>query len=188
MLSGSDASFSLWVALAATAGVCAFFLRAFWNLLSIPKIPQQPDAPTPDCMAVIPARNEESTIGRAVASLPHDSVIVVDDHSTDQTAEVARKAGAGVVTAPDLAAGALGKSSACLAGARLLESRWILFTDADTWFEKGFLNSAVAAAAARDVAYVSIHLWPRGESFWNVSWPRWRLRSTTAACAWARIR
>ncbi len=165
MLSGSDASLSLWVASAAAFLVCVFFLRAFWNFLSIPEIPPRPDAPAPDCMVVIPARNEELTIARAVASLPLDSVIVVDDHSKDRTAEAARQAGAGVLTAPDLTGGALGKSSACLAGARLLESRWILFTDADTWFEKGFLNSAVAEAAAQDFAFLSIHLWPSGESF-----------------------
>jgi cellulose synthase/poly-beta-1,6-N-acetylglucosamine synthase-like glycosyltransferase len=48
----------------------------------------------PDCM-VIPARNEEAIIGRAVRTLPPDSVIVVDDHSEDRTAKVARQAGAG---------------------------------------------------------------------------------------------
>jgi chlorobactene glucosyltransferase len=165
---GLELGASLWVALAVTAAVCAFFLRAFWNLLSIPQISpvgSKPGDAAPDCMVVIPARNEEATIARAVASLPHDSVIVVDDHSQDATAEAARKAGAGVVQAPDLTAGALGKSNACLAGARLLQSRWILFVDADAWFEEGFLNAAVAAAGLRELAFLSIHLTQRGESF-----------------------
>jgi glycosyltransferase involved in cell wall biosynthesis len=152
--------------LAATAAVCAFFLRAFWNLLAIPQIPLTGlDDPAPDCMVVIPARDEEMTIARAVGSLPHDSVIVVDDHSQDRTAEAARKAGAGVLQAPDLPGGALGKSNACLAGARVLQSRWILFADADTWFEEGFLNAAVAAAGLRELAFLSIHLTQPGESF-----------------------
>jgi cellulose synthase/poly-beta-1,6-N-acetylglucosamine synthase-like glycosyltransferase len=113
----------IWVALATTAAVCGFFLRAFWNFLAIPELRSRSDDRTPNCMVVIPARDEETYIARAVSSLPHDSVIVVDDHSSDRTAEAARKAGAGVLIAPDLTAGALGKSNACMAGARLLQSR-----------------------------------------------------------------
>jgi glycosyltransferase involved in cell wall biosynthesis len=156
---------SLWVGLAVTLAVCIFFARAFWNLLAIPKIRPRPDDPAPDCMVVIPARNEETAIARAVGSLPHDSVIVVDDHSKDGTAEAARKAGAGVVTAPDLERGAIGKASACLAGARLLQSRWILFADADAWFEAGFLQAAIAAASAQELVFLSIHLAQTGETF-----------------------
>ena len=51
-------------------------------------------------MVIIPARNEEAVIARAVRSLPPDTVIVVDDHSEDRTAEAARQAGAGVLPAP----------------------------------------------------------------------------------------
>src|SRR5271167_2871201 len=51
----------------------------------------------PAVVAVVPARNEAETIGRAVTSLalqeyPGDfSVVVVDDQSEDATAEIARK-------------------------------------------------------------------------------------------------
>ena len=92
----------------------------------------------PDCMVVIPARNEEGVVGDAVKSFPPDTVIVVDDRSTDRTAEEAREAGAGVLEAPPLAKGALGKANACMAGARILTSRWILFADADTRYQKEF--------------------------------------------------
>jgi glycosyltransferase involved in cell wall biosynthesis len=116
-------------------------------------------------MVVVPARNEESTIARVVKSFPHDTVIVVDDHSEDGTAEVARQAGAGVLPAPDLPAQALGKSNACAAGARVLESRWVLFADADTWFDEGFLDSAVSCAQASGLSFLSIYLEPEFESF-----------------------
>lgn len=111
-------------------------------------------------MVVIPARDEEASIGRAVRTLPPDTVIVVDDHSTDRTAEIAREAGAGVVTAPELPRHGLGKSNACAFGAEALVSRWVLFTDADTWFEPGFLNAAVAQAEASGLALLSIYLDP----------------------------
>lgn len=52
---------------------------------------------------VIPALNEAESIGRVVASMPWEAIdecIVVDNGSTDATAEVARAAGARVVTSP----------------------------------------------------------------------------------------
>jgi len=118
------------------------------------------DAELPDCMVVIPARNEAGSIGRAVSSLPHDTVIVVDDFSDDSTAAEARKAGAGVLAAPEPLEGALGKPNACMEGARVLSSRWILFADADTRYEPGFLHAAVAAAEASKLDFLSIYLRP----------------------------
>ena len=113
-----------------------------------------------DCMVVIPARNEQETIAKAVSSLPPDTVIVVDDFSQDATAEKARKAGAGVLPAPKLPDGVLGKAHACIAGAKLLTSRWILFADADTRYEPGFLESAVAVAESSKLDFLSIYLRP----------------------------
>jgi len=141
--------------------LAGLLLRARRNFSALPLIPALSAGETsPDCMVIIPARNEEARIARAVASLPHDTVIVVDDGSEDGTAEAARKAGAGVLPAPELSPGMPGKSNACLAGARALTSRWILFADADTWYEPGFLESAVAAAEAGSLDFLSIYLRP----------------------------
>ena len=161
MLSELGQGISLWAATAVSFLLIAFFVKARLNYLGIPKLPRPSDSrPTPDCMVVIPARNDESTIARAVKSFPHDTVIVVDDHSEDGTAEAARKAGAGVLPAPDLMAESFGKSNACAAGARVLRSRWVLFADADTWFDDGFLDAAVAAAEASGLSFLSIYLDP----------------------------
>src|SRR5512146_2231532 len=123
------------------------FFRARSHYRALPLLPAVPlrDA-LPDCMVVIPARDEEGVVGGAVRSFPPDTVIVVDDHSTDRTAEEAREAGAGVLEAPPLAAGALGKANACTAGARILTSRWILFADADTRYQPRFLHAAAEYA------------------------------------------
>lgn len=114
----------------------------------------------PDCMVVIPARNEEGRIGLAVRSLPPDTVIVVDDFSEDKTAQEAREAGAGVLPAPKPLPGELGKSNACMEGARVLTSRWILFADADTRYEPGFLPAVVRAAEFAKVDFLSVYLKP----------------------------
>ena len=137
------------------------FYRARANYLRVPRLPPVPPGKTPpDCMVVIPARNEEGVVGGAVKSFPPDTVIVVDDHSTDKTADEARDAGAGVLEAPPLN-GAVGKANACMAGARILTSRWILFADADTRYREGFLESVVEGAYHSEAFFLSVHLTPR---------------------------
>lgn len=165
MLSDLGQGMSLWVALAVAVLLAVVFVKSRLNYLGIPKLGVRPagGAP-PDCMVVVPARNEERNIARLVKSLPHDTVIVVDDDSSDATAEEARKAGAGVLPAPELRGQAIGKSNACAAGARLLQSRWILFADADTWFEPGFLDAAVGCAEAGGLSFLSLYLKPEFQS------------------------
>lgn len=109
-------------------------------------------------MAVIPARDEADVIGQAVRSLPPDTVIVADDGSTDHTAAEAEAAGAGVLPVPPLPSGAFGKAHACMTGARVLQSKWILFADADTSYESGFLESAVATAEMDNLCFLSVIL------------------------------
>jgi glycosyltransferase involved in cell wall biosynthesis len=85
---------------------------------------------------VIPAWNEEGSIGRVIDDLPEGwvgRVVVADNNSTDYTAEVARKFGATVVPAARQ-----GYGSACLAGLAYLKSlppgeqpQIVVFLDAD---------------------------------------------------------
>lgn len=164
----------VWIGLALSLFLALLFIRARANQLRLPKLaalksqnPKSPDGDPPDCMVVIPARNEAGFIGRAVASLPHDSVIVVDDFSEDSTAEEATKAGAGVIKPPKLARSASGKSNACMAGARTITSKWILFTDADTVFAPQFLDAAIATAESSGVALLSIYLDPEYGTPWE---------------------
>jgi glycosyltransferase involved in cell wall biosynthesis len=81
--------------------------------------------------AVIPALDEEATIGAVVRSLPRRivrTIVVVDNGSRDATAEQARAAGAQVVCEPRRGYGA-----ACLAGIAALppDGEVIVFLDAD---------------------------------------------------------
>ena len=80
--------------------------------------------------AVIPARNEEYAIGKVIDALPRPvvgQVIVVDNGSTDNTADVARAAGAMVVADPRP-----GYGRACAVGVAAAENaEVILFLDGD---------------------------------------------------------
>jgi 4,4'-diaponeurosporenoate glycosyltransferase len=158
---------NLWWAVGVVVLFYLVFSAAAWrSYRGLPRIaPLEHKGFDPDCMVVIPARNEEAAIGRAVRSLPHDTVIVVDDQSEDGTARAAREAGAGVIPAPPLPRRGIGKANACAAGARVLTSRWVLFADADTRFEPGFLDAAVATAEASGLSLLSIHLDPEYQSF-----------------------
>jgi glycosyltransferase involved in cell wall biosynthesis len=92
---------------------------------------------------IIPALNEEEPIGGVVreclaTGLPNE-VIVVDNGSTDRTAERAHKAGARVVTAPR------GYGRACAAGVRALspECDVVIFLDGDGSDVPSFMNQLV---------------------------------------------
>ena len=90
---------------------------------------------------LIPARDEEPRIGRAVetalASRGVDlEVVVMDDHSTDRTVEIveaiaARDPRVRVETAPALPKGWAGKQHACHALASVARGTILLFVDAD---------------------------------------------------------
>jgi len=160
---------SVWVAFALGLLLASVVWRSRRNYHTLPELKAPARVQLPDCMVVIPARNEEGNIGAAIRSLPEDSVIVVDDFSTDKTAAEARAAGAGVLPAPRPIAGAVGKPNACMEGARVLTARWILFADADTRFEPGFVDSAVAAAEAGKIDFLSIYLRAEYRTLWELT-------------------
>jgi glycosyltransferase involved in cell wall biosynthesis len=80
---------------------------------------------------VIPAKNESSSIGRVVESLvslyPETEIIVVDDGSTDSTAQIAGDCGAVVISHPY----SMGNGAAIKTGARKATCDVIVFMDGD---------------------------------------------------------
>jgi glycosyltransferase involved in cell wall biosynthesis len=129
------------------------------------------DQPEPeeliDLTVIVPARNEEECLGACLDSLVSQSeeifdlgrdweLVVVDDHSTDRTAEIARGfAGVTVMEAGELEPGWTGKTNAIWTAARKARGRWLLFTDADTIHEPGSLRRAMHEAQRHKVGMLS---------------------------------
>ena len=115
---------------------------------------------------VIPAYNSEEFIGEAIQSvqaqtLPVSEIIVVDDGSSDRTAEVARELGATVIQQPHR-----GISAARNAGIRAATQEWIALHDADDiWHPRKIEYQWVAIARHPHVGLVSCDLaqWRHGE-------------------------
>ena len=129
------------------------------------------DQPEPDPLieltVIIPARNEEQNLRSCLDSLVAQSedvfllgrdweLVVVDDGSTDRTAEIARSfSSVSVMHAGKLEKGWTGKNNAIWTAARKARGRWILFTDADTIHEPGDLHRAMHEAARHKVGMLS---------------------------------
>jgi hopene-associated glycosyltransferase HpnB len=165
------------LALAALSlGIWLYLLFArgfFWRIEAEPA-PPEPSA-WPAVVAVIPARDEADSVGRAVGSLlaqdyPGElSVVLVDDHSRDGTAEIARAAAAErgasarleVVAARPLAAGWTGKLWAIAEGLRRLaergdEASYVLLTDADIEHDPRNVRELVARAEGQGLDLASL--------------------------------
>lgn len=136
-----------------------------WRLACPPSVRE----PVGRVSVIVPARNEAGNLPRLLASLvpaPDEQgrgereVIVVDDHSTDGTADVARAAGVRVVAAPPLPDGWTGKTWACATGAAAATHRRLVFLDADTVLEPGGLD-AIVGEQARCGGLVSVQPYHR---------------------------
>lgn len=126
--------------------------------------------------AIIPARNEELNIARAVSSLAQQpdlcEIIVVDDHSQDGTpqilAELQRQCAIlRVLRIEHLPQGWLGKPHAVAEGAKLASGEWLLFTDADTEHRFESLATLLAWAEREHADLLSISPGQRVETWWE---------------------
>ena len=120
----------------------------------------------PRVSLIVPARDEEATLGPAVRSrlaegYPALEVVLVDDRSTDGTAALVDAHAAEdprirAVHVTSLPAGWLGKLNALREGLERASGEWVLFSDADVHLAPGALRRAMAYAEAHGLDHLSI--------------------------------
>lgn len=137
-----------------------------------------PDADTAERVSVIlPARNEAEHIAACIDTLrkttwPNVEIIVVNDHSVDETRDLAVDAASGdrrvkIVDAPDLPPGWFGKQWACHSGMQHATGSLLLFTDADTRHAPDLIARLVNARASRNADLMSVAGSQAMLSFWE---------------------
>jgi chlorobactene glucosyltransferase len=133
-------------------------------------ISRPPVNDAPRVSFIVPARDEENNIRRCLDSLivqdypaGRFDVLVVDDHSADRTASIAKALAQHnpqlrVLSSPPLPPHWIGKSHACWIGACAVsaEAEWLCFLDADVQAEPALLASAIAAATADRLDLLSL--------------------------------
>ena len=105
---------------------------------------------------IIPAKNEEEHLGRCLKSLfvsigdrSDCEIIVIDNGSTDNTAEIARSAGVRLFNRPGMTVSALRNL-----GARVAEGKLLAFVDADVTVAEDWVETALKLMRPGGVAMV----------------------------------
>jgi hopene-associated glycosyltransferase HpnB len=156
---GSVAAFAVWVYLAAIHG-------RFWS--SSPVLEDRAPTGKSKVTVIVPARDEAESIGASLRSLLAQeyagelAVVLVDDNSTDGTAEIAASLDAGerlmIVAGAPLPAGWSGKLWAVhqgLAREQAKTADFVLLTDADIVHGPGHVSALVAKAEAEGLDLAS---------------------------------
>ena len=129
-----------------------------------------------DVTVLIPARDEATVIGDTLAALGQQGrglrVILVDDRSGDDTAEVARRAAAeslslDVYSGAPLADGWTGKLWALEQGRRHVETPLTLLLDADITLRPGMVRALLAKKEESGAALVSVMAALRMQRGWE---------------------
>jgi chlorobactene glucosyltransferase len=116
----------------------------------------------------IPARNEARVIGETVRALlaqsyPHLEILILDDHSTDGTGDLARAAANGdrrlrIISGAELPQGWHGKNWACQQLGEVATGDWLVFTDADVRWQNDAMAALIAQAECTRADLLTV--WP----------------------------
>lgn len=150
-------------------GLAALPAWVFWQnrrqFLPPPSVPTDGNTTPPRVSLLIPARNEQRSIGECLAAARASrdvllEIIVLDDHSTDATARIVAEHAAlddrvRLISAPPLPALWCGKQHACHVLAKNAGAPWLAFLDADVRLAPDALVRLVAFAEASRADLVS---------------------------------
>lgn len=156
LLAAATGGAAAWVYLVAARG-------RYWLTDSrLPAPPERPPVAWPAVVAVVPARNEAAVLPETLPSLLAQDypgclrVVLVDDESSDATAQTADRLGARSVQGKPVPFGWAGKVWAMEQGVRTAgDADYVLFTDADIWFAPGTITRLVRAADGHGLALLS---------------------------------
>lgn len=177
-----------YIALALATVPCGLFVVNLLVYRPLPRsrrceatiVPQATRTPPPhvggyEVSVLIPARNEEANIRATLESVLANrgvdlEVIVLDDHSTDGTAEIvgefaARDSRVRLEFAPPLPAGWCGKQHACHVLAQRASSPLLVFMDADVRLAPDALERMMAFMQQNDVMLASGVPWQQLGTF-----------------------
>ena len=153
----------------------AALVRTILNLAIIHRLRVRMPARTPLVSVIVPARDEEKSIGATVRALlaqtyPSIEVIVVNDRSTDSTGAILEAIDDGrlvTIHGEEPPAGWLGKPWALHQGSLRARGELLLFVDADVLYEPPALAAAVARLEESGVEMIT--LFPRlgMKGFWE---------------------
>jgi biofilm PGA synthesis N-glycosyltransferase PgaC len=140
--------------------ILIFYYWQSWR--SIPLYTTSGLSPATTLSVIIPARNEEENIGRLLTALQEQDypkelleIIVVDDHSTDRTAEITRQfPGARLVQLKEDAINSY-KKKAIEAGIAAATGKLIVTTDADCWCPETWLKTLVSFYEERKAVFIA---------------------------------
>jgi len=163
--------------------VCILLAVILFNLLlnlrtlRKPKSDVELPEPAPLISILLPARNEEANIGVCLESLRHQDypnleILVLDDSSTDGTADIVARIAAEdsrvrLLQGQPLPSGWAGKTFACHQLAQEARGSWLLFTDADTVHASSMLRRVLGVALVSRAALISGFPYQRTTSIWQ---------------------
>jgi hypothetical protein len=136
-----------------------------------------PPAPAPLVSVIIPARNEARNVGDCLRTVlastyPALEVVVVDDHSTDDTHAIATRIAhddprVHVVANPDLPPDWFGKQWACQNGAAHAHGDILVFVDADTRLAPDLVTRSTNAMLRTDADLFTVAGSQQMHTFWE---------------------
>lgn len=147
------------------------------DILTVRSPRPAPDDDLPWITALVPAKDEESTLADCLASVcsqtyPRLEILVIDDRSTDRTAEIARKFAlrddrVRLISVNHLPPGWTGKNHALHEAAFEARGEWLWLIDSDTRHHPDSLAIVYAYARRHSAALASLVPEMRCETFWE---------------------
>lgn len=161
--------------------VSVFGALCWWSVMLFPwrpwgtrekieaQVTEVPNETLNDVTVLIPARNEGPYIGHTLDGArvqgKNIHIIVIDDQSTDDTAEQARRCGAQVLSGTAPPTGWSGKLWALEQGLREVRTLYTLLLDADIELAPGIIVELQRKARTENLALVSLMAEPPMENF-----------------------